>query len=315
LLIRGPQGIGKLALARALANALLCESPGPDGAACGTCVACGWTGQGNHPDFRMLEPPALSVPEDDAAAADKRERGAAQIPVEQARALSELISVSSHRGGARIVLIHPAESLNVHAANALLKNLEEPPPRMYFLLVSHRWHHLLPTIKSRCQQLALPLPPAAVAGAWLRRQGVPDAELALAQAGGAPLMAAAFDDDYWKQRGEFLDAISRKGFDALALAERLRDQPPGRVLGWLQRWAFDLALHAATGKVGYNPDRTKALAAASGNVGLLGAVRFLRHVVRLQRVVHHPLNPRLFLEDLLLGYAALLKGERPIQAF
>jgi len=311
LLFRGVRGIGKLAFAEALARALLCESPGSGGTACGRCTACGWMEQGSHPDFRRLEPESLAEPAEGEAGTEKKEKASSQIPVEQVRGLAGFINVSSHRGGAKVVLVHPAESLNANAANALLKSLEEPPSRTYFLLVSHRWHQLLPTIKSRCQQIPLPMPAAAAARAWVGQQGVENCDLALAQAGGAPLLAVQFDDMYWQQRAGFLKAIAGNGLDALAVAERVRDHAPALVVGWLQKWAYDLVSHKVTGQVRYNPDFAAAIAATAERVELPEAVRFLRHVVRLQRIVTHPLNARLFFEELLLTYAALLR-RRPL---
>jgi DNA polymerase-3 subunit delta' len=311
LLLRGVQGIGKLAFAESLARALLCERPGADAAACGGCAACLWMSQGSHPDFRRLEPESLAESGETEAGSEKKEKASSQIPVEQVRALADFINVSTHRGGARIVLIHPAESLTTNAANALLKNLEEPSPNTHFLLVTHRWHQLLPTIKSRCQQVALPLPEASVAIAWLEQQGVGNAEIALAQAGGAPLLAAAYDDSYWQLRASFLKGIGARNVDALAVAEQLRDQAPALVVSQLQKWSYDLVNHKVTGAVRYNPDFATAIAAAAAKIDLLEATRFLRHVVRLQRIVAHPLNARLFFEELLLSYASLMRG-RPI---
>ena len=306
LLLRGGRGIGKLAYAEALAHALLCEDPKPDGSACAQCTACGWMGQGSHPDFRRLEPESLTgQKEPDQESGEKKDKASTQIPVEQVRGIADFINISSHRGGVKIVLIHPAESLNANAANALLKNLEEPPPRTYFLLVTHRWHQLLPTIRSRCQQVVLPRPSAAAASDWLKQQGVHNPELALAQAGGSPLLAAELDEEYWQQRAWFLKAISGKGLDALALAGELRDHAPTLVVNWLQKWAYDLVCHKVTGKSSYNPDFAAAISVAAGRVELPEAVRFLRKMVRLQRIVSHPLNTRLFFEELLLTYAAL----------
>jgi DNA polymerase III subunit delta' len=309
LLLRGPRGIGKLAFAEDLARALLCERPGPHGHACGQCSSCLWMEQGSHPDVRRLEPESASVA-DSGQAGEKREKAGDQISVSQVRNIGDFINVTSHRGRAKVILIHPAEAMNLAAANALLKSLEEPPPGTCFLLVAHRWHRILPTIRSRCALLALPLPGAGAAREWLQGEGIANADLALAQAGGAPLLAAGLDDAYWEQRATFFKAITGKSPDALAIAEQLRDQPPELVVGWLQKWAFDLASHKVTGAVRYNPDYAAAIAASARNVGLLDAVRFLRHMVRLQRIVAHPLNARLFFEDLLLGYVALLQGRR-----
>jgi len=309
LLLRGSQGIGKLAFAEAVARALLCEKPAPDGAACGQCTACGWMGQGSHPDFRRLEPENLAEQKDSEAGIEKKEKASTQISVDQVRSLANFINVSSHRGGSKVVLVHPAEALNPNAANALLKGLEEPPPRTYFLLVAHRWNQLLPTIRSRCQDLALPRPTAEAAHGWLKEQGLPDPDLALAQAGNAPLLALQFDEDYWSQRERFLKSIIGRNFDALGVAEQLRDHAPALVVGWLQRWAFDLVSHRATGSIRYNPDFSDAIAAIAGKLDPVEAMRFQRHVVRLQRIVHHPLNARLFFEQLMLTYAALLRGK------
>jgi len=311
LLLRGPQGIGKLALAESLTRALLCEKPTASGAACGQCTACGWMGQGGHPDFRRLEPESLAGQGEAEQGTEKREKASTEIKVEQIRAVADFVYVTSHRGGAKVVLIHPAEALNANAANALLKSLEEPPPRTFFLLVSHRWHQLLPTIRSRCQHVALALPSPVEARDWLGQQGLRDPELALAQAGGAPLLAMQFDEEYWQQREQFLKNLVGRSFDALGVAEGLREHDPQQVVGWLQKWAYDLVYHKTTGAVRYNPDLAGALAAIAGRFDLVAAVRFQRHVVRLQRIVSHPLNARLFFEELMLTYAALLRGRAP----
>ena len=303
LLLRGREGIGKLAFADALARALLCEKRRPGARACGHCVACAWMEQGSHPDFRRLEPESTAEPGEAEEGGDRKV--GSQISIDQVRSLTGFINISSHRGGAKVVLIHPAESLNVNAANALLKNLEEPPPQTYFLLVAHRWHQLLPTVRSRCEQIVLAPPSRGAARGWLEQQKLRDADLALAHAGGAPLLALAFDEDYWRQRGALLAAITRPAFDALASAEQLRETAPRLVLGWLQKWAFDLVSHKVTGKVRYNPDYSDAIAATALRLDLIEALRFQRQMVRLQRFVSHPLNPRLFLEHLLLEYGAL----------
>jgi DNA polymerase-3 subunit delta' len=306
MLIRGPGGIGKLAFATALARALLCEQPVASGEGCGTCPGCTWLEQGTHPDFRLVEP---EKPGETAEAGEGKEKKASlQIDVGQVRELEQFLHLSTHRGKARVVLIHPAEALNVNAANALLKNLEEPPPQTYFLLVAHRWHHLLPTIRSRCQDVALPLPDARIALEWLKAEGLAKPELALAHAGGAPLLATKFDQDYWDVRERMLKLIDGGRFDPMAAAEALRDAAPAVVVALLQRWAFDLAMQNAGGNVRYNPDHAVAVAKLAPRLNALETLRFQRSMVRLQRIVHHPLNPRLFLEDLFLAYARLLNA-------
>lgn len=308
LLIRGPRGIGKLALAEALVRALLCEQPRPDGSACDRCRACEWMGQGSHPDFRRLEPRDTEESDEEG---DRRKRASTQITIDSVRALGDFLSVSSHRGGRKIVLIHPAEALNVAAANALLKSVEEPPPATHFVLVSHRWHQLPPTLKSRCEQIPLTLPDPAQALAWLKAQGVDEPQLALAHAGGAPLIAAELDGEYWAARRAFYVQLARPSIDPLVIARNLGDARPDQVVGWMQKWAHDLVCCALAGTVRYNPDFEQPIAAAARRIGRVDAVRFGRRMMRLQRIVNHPLNARLFLEDVLIEYAALLRGEVP----
>jgi DNA polymerase-3 subunit delta' len=268
--------------------------------------------QGAHPDFRKLEPPA--PPELDMGEEEGGKRAGQQITVDQVRLLSDFVNVSSHRGMRKVVLIHPAEALNVNAANALLKSLEEPPPETCFLLVSHRWHQLLPTIRSRCQIVVLPLPPASEARQWLKEQGMESPELALAQAGGAPLLALRYDETYWRTRRAFFEEIAQTRINPLAAAERLRDVASALALEWMQKWSFDLACCQHTGRVRYNPDFAEAIGRTAARLDVVETVRFHRYMVGLQRVVAHPLNARLFLEELLLSYAALLQGSRQLVA-
>jgi len=305
-LVHGPEGIGKLAFAEAAAQALLCERPGAAGATCGACPGCTWFTQGSHPDFRRLTP---AQPEEDDEAGEGREKKASVvIDVKQVRALETFINLSSHRGGARVVLIHPAEALNPAAANALLKSLEEPPPLTYFLLVAHRWHYLLPTIRSRCRLVALARPDVRAALEWLRGEGATAPEVALAHAGGAPLLAAGFDDEYWHVRNRLLDLLASRAFDPLTAAEELRDVAPPMLVSLVQKWSYDLVLQQAAGRVRYNPDRAEVLAGIAARLDRLETARFHRRMGELQRVARHPLNARLFLESVLLECAGLLRG-------
>ncbi len=308
LLVRGPAGIGKLAFAQALAKALVCEQPGPQGTACGQCTACDWVEQRSHPDVRLVEPESLAEPAEEEGA--EKKKASVQIGVDQVRALAEFVNLSSHRGRAKVIVVHPAEALNPSAANALLKSLEEPPPGTYFVLVSHRWHQLLPTIKSRCRQVVLSLPDREAACAWLAEQGVSNADLALAQAGGAPVSAARLSADDWEQRTAFIGAIASADFDPLRSAEQLRDFALADAVKWLQQWSYDMVLSACNGRARYNPDFEDAVARAASRAGPVEILRFHRQMLGWQRVVNHPLNPRLFLEHLLLCYADLVRAAR-----
>jgi DNA polymerase-3 subunit delta' len=77
---------------------------------------------------------------------------------------------------------------------------------------------------------------------------------------------------------------------------------------WLQQWSYDMVLQSSVGRARYNPDFADAVARAARRAGTLEALRFHRQMLGWQRVINHPLNPRLFLEHLLLSYAALLRA-------
>ncbi len=111
-------------------------------------------------------------------------RMATAIEVDQAREAVDFVRLSTYRAGYRVVLVNPADALNVASANALLKVLEEPPLNTVFVLVSDQPRRLLPTIRSRCARFDIGLPPDELAAQWLTSQGVDDAPNLLALAGG-----------------------------------------------------------------------------------------------------------------------------------
>lgn len=307
LLVTGVRGIGKQQFGMALAQALLCEKPAADGAACGMCNGCGWFSSGSHPDFRSVEP----VTEEDAENEDssKKSKSSVWISIEQIRELHDFVHITSHRGGRKVILVAPAEALNVSAANALLKNLEEPPAMTHFILISHRPHRLPRTIVSRCRQLGLRAPSREVALEWLKEQGVAEGEAALAQCSGAPLSAlAAVEGGDLAGRREFLSQIAPAGFDALAVAETLRDLPLERFINWMQKWTYDLVEQRMLGRIRYNPDFTRELAVLAQRMDPISALRLHRKLVHEQRYIHHPLNGRLYIESVLIAYAALVNS-------
>ena len=324
LLFRGRQGIGKLDFVRKLAQSLVCASPAADGAACDACQSCRWFAGDGHPDYREIQPAAMRAadslsegsdsPTSDQPTSGKR-KPSQEIRVEEVRDLGDFINLTAHQGGGKTIVFYPAETLNVSAANALLKNLEEPPPGTRFMLVSHRPSYLPATIISRCQQIVLPTPSAAAAEQWLRKQGVAEPELSLAQTGNAPLAALALDDgEFWGQRKILLGGLATSKLDALVLAEQVRDYPVGRLLGWLQCWTYDMMSAKSAGSVRYNPDFEQALRRLAADSRVVDIARYHRALVRQRRSVNHPLNPRLLIEQLLLSYAALLHGKPPVDS-
>jgi DNA polymerase-3 subunit delta' len=304
-LITGPAGIGKRALADWLARVLLCETPRADGAPCNACPGCHYIGAGQHPDLRILD--AFERSDDDVKAVE-------WIVVDRIRALLQWAELTSHRGGAKVALIDPAERMNAAAANALLKTLEEPPPNTHFLLVSQQPNRLPATIISRCQRMAAPLPDTGIARQWLADRGIADAERVLAQAHGAPLAADALANvEYQHERRAWLTALSSpRTLPVTSLGARVDAGPrEGRrerlaaVVDWLVAWCADLARARAGGAPRANADFGAQLNGLASSVAALPLFRYHRRLLQQRALLAHPLQPRLVAEALLIDYRAL----------
>ena len=230
-MLYGPQGIGKAHFAFALARRLLCLTPEQD-QACGTCRSCRLNHYGSHPDLWIVEP----------------EQDNRQIQIGQIRALYDKFSVTAHQKGWKIAVFQPAEAMNLYAANALLKQLEEPAAKSVFLLVSSEPGKLLPTVRSRCQPLRFPLPDIHCTVDWLKNQlpaaAKPEQLLALNR--GRPLSALHNTREQnncreqWQQDWEELIFDNITGH-ALAARWDYPKQPElsAESLQWLCNWLQD----------------------------------------------------------------------------
>jgi DNA polymerase-3 subunit delta' len=314
ILFHGPAGIGKADFIEAFAQALLCENVRPDGHACDACASCGWFVQGNHPDYRRVRPEAMEdeapAAEGDEAPADekktKSKTASKDIKIEQVRALADFMNISTHRQGLRVVVLYPAEALNMPASNALLKTLEEPPPGTVFLLASNGLDRLLPTILSRCRKFALPMPDHAQALAWLEAQGVTDADGWLREQGGAPLAALAQAETGSREELDgLLQVLAQPSVDAaLRSADKLSKAPLASLVAWQQRWLYDVFSYKLSGVIRYYPRYQRELAALAGRVHAADLMQAIKSTNERRAVADHPLSPKLFVEDMLLDYTA-----------
>ncbi len=295
LLFKGVPGLGKFHLAQLFAQSLLCTQPDSKGQPCGQCRDCMLYLAGNHPDFFQITP---------------EEGGDKPIKVDQVRELNGVMTLKSHGGGYKIAIIAPAEQMNVAAANSLLKTLEEPPPQTLLVLISHTPGLLLPTIRSRCQNLHFEIPPHDVALAWLSAQlGPPtNASELLNVAHGAPLTALALAaSDVLKHRLALLADLERllqRQADPVAVAAAWSQNPVAETLSQLLSWTGDMIRLRHTAEPPYlaNPDLAQRLNRLAAQIELKPLYKLLDQVQGALLLSSRPLNPQLLLEDVLISW-------------
>jgi DNA polymerase-3 subunit delta' len=297
-LLQGPSGLGQYTLGLALVQAWLCDQPGPSGA-CGQCGSCHQVQVRAHTDLAVLMPEtvmqALDWPLAEKAQAEldeKKRKPSREIRVDALRDVVEFAQRTSGRGRGKVVLVYPAERMNVITANTLLKTLEEPPGDLRFVLASEAAHQLLPTIRSRCQVHTMVWPTDGEAQAWLVEQGVAADAAAglLLAAGGRPedalqLHAAGLDARGWAQLPK---ALARGEPGSLA------DWSPPRVVEAMQKVCHDLVAV----RMGAQPRFFAAADLPPGGT-LAGLTAWWRALAATARTAEHPFQPGLMLEALV----------------
>jgi DNA polymerase-3 subunit delta' len=299
LLLQGNAGAGVFELALRIARTWLCEGATPP---CGQCASCHLFATNSHPDFRALLPELTQVELDwsvgatepaevaDGEGGKSKRKPSREIKVEAVRDAISWTQTSSSRGRAKVLLLFPADAMNLIASNALLKTLEEPPGGVRLLLACEDAEWLLPTLRSRCQRIVFPGPTAAEALAWLESEGVADAPVMLAAAGGQPLGARR---------------LAAEGFDAaswLALPQRVArgtwEPPPAlalpRLREVLQKLCHDAMAQAAGAAPRYFPAQSLPPAAPWPRLA-----DWSQSLARLARNDEHPFNAPLMVESVL----------------
>ena len=291
-LFTGPSQVGKSTLARAFAQALVCETG--QGAPCGECRTCQRLAQGRYPDVQLIA----------------AERNAIQI--DQVRAIQRDAAVAPLEGRRKIFIIREIERATLPAANALLKSLEEPPPQVILLLTATRRDQVLPTILSRCQLVGLrPLPQEQVHTALQTRWRV-DEERAglLARLSGGRLgwaVTAHTDPELWQARAKYFDdllTLTAEGpFGRLAYAETLSRAGADIevALGlWATWWRDVLLIQRELSEEVLNLDRKAQLLRQASLFGGEQVEEALRDLMQTARRIKANVNARLALDVMLL---------------
>jgi DNA polymerase-3 subunit delta' len=293
LLLAGPPGAGQAEVGAWIAVRLLCRNRGED--ACGTCPDCRLFMARSHPDYFWI-----------SVAPDKKE-----IAILQMRLLAEALSLRSYRGGAKIAVISPAEAMNVHSFNALLKTLEEPPGDTYIVLATSRIDRIPRTLASRCLRLRLPLPAEAEAIDWLAgMEGRDDWGELLGLANGAPFLAEAYARDGLGELGaemrEALAAAAQGALDIVGFAKACAENAPAARLVWLESWLTRSLKEAALASDLVNNNRLPWLRPPAPETKIRAGYGLLDKLRDARRQVGGPLNTLLLFEGLLVALAALV---------
>lgn len=298
LLLRGPAGVGKAALAEWVARLVLCDVR--DRAPCGTCASCQLLAVGNHPDLLRAG----------------LEEDAKQVKIEAVRALAVSLATKSYRQGYKVAIVAPADRMSPGAANALLKTLEEPSADTLLLLVADQVDRLPATIASRCQQLRIPRPDRASALAWLEAgERRADWAACLDLAYGAPLRARAVAAGggavLARELTDLLAALGGAGRDLVAESERWVKAGAAERVRWVEFWAAGALRTAMAGDPGHN----------NGAQPLRGPAP-RRHIQALFAVHDHAreaaallqrgsVNAQLLVEALLLDLVRAVRSRSP----
>lgn len=300
-LFGGAAGVGKRLFADAFADWLLCPQPAA-GHACGQCRSCRLRQAGSHPDRLVVGP----------------EEEGKVIRVDTVRQLADFMGQTAQQGGRKVVILYPAEAMNLNAANALLKSLEEPSPETYLLLISDQPSRLLPTIRSRCQVQTLAAPGQAEAMAWLaqRLPELSDEQHAalLLMAGGAPLRALALQAmdaaSLRLQVVEGVKALLKSEKSASQLAEAWNAVPLELLADWFCDWTLDLLrLKTAALEVPVNGDMAKVLPYMAQRVNVTALLEWQGWLLEHRSMIlgKANLNRVLLIETLLLRWKQLME--------
>lgn len=296
LLLQGRPGLGKHDFAVQLAQALLCERP-RNTVACGECHACHLFRAGTHPDLS-----GIGLTDD-----------ARNITVDQIRALGDFLSLRPHTAMRKVVIVSPAEAMNLNAANSLLKLLEEPPLGSMLLLVTSHPARLPATIRSRCARLLFRQPTTTVGLSWLQTRPDTRGNLAwlLDFSGGSPLLAASLGhQDFLQVRVQLLQdltALAQSREHPVACAARWKGMGTARVLGWLYGFAADLiklVLNAPESTL-MNKEAASFDVINKNKYKISELYDFIDAILEKYRKLNSPLDELLILEEVLIRWSRL----------
>ncbi len=317
LLLTGNKGLAKFEFAILWANTLLCETLSHMelldnmAMACGHCTACELFAANTHPDFMLIQP---------------EEEGKA-IKVAQIRKLVEFVSLTQSRSNRRVIVISPAESMNMNAANSLLKTLEEPPENTLIILVSSKPHSLPATIRSRCQHFPVSTADTATMQSWLAQAGQysqDEVDLALSLTENSPVNAQFYlDSAILRINDELLNdwkMLASGQAKPTAIAEKWLKQPENVPIRLVYTWLVDMIRYHSLNQGHSRPldDNARVLFYHKGDTSLQKLAISIPvkrlfviydKVIEILKLGHTSLNKQLHLESLLIQWSLIAQSK------
>jgi DNA polymerase-3 subunit delta' len=298
-LFQGPSGLGQYQLAIEISKAWLCLEP-IHNHACNRCQSCHLVEVHTHPDLYVLMPEVQMLdfewPLSEKAQKeidDKDRKPSKEIRVEAVRDMVEFTQRTSTGSKAKIVLIYPAEKLNLYASNMILKTLEEPPGNSRFIVSSEASYQLLPTIRSRCQTHTLSWPTESAAIQWMIERGIEQSEASalLKASGGRPedalnLASLGIDEPLWNSIPKAIFKGDMTTLEGLT---------PTQVIKIFQKLCSDLIANHFGANTRYFKDST-----LPKSKNILALSNWYKELCKESKTSEHPFNAGLMIESLCI---------------
>lgn len=300
LLFIGVRGTGKANFAECFMRQQLCQQTKSLMDADCDCHSCRLVLGRAHPNVLWIEP----------------EKTDGAIKIDQIRHAAEFIQQTSLQGEYRFVVINPASNMNINAANALLKTLEEPASGAITILICEQASHLPATVLSRCQHIHFPVPEASMAREWFVKKNpqLENPELVLRLANGAPLAALQLvQADILVARLNLLQilyGLSQKKLDPLTSAQNIQDLDTIYLLDFILSVVMDLMRYHLQGEVNdfVSQDFIPQLTELKQRTSLQKVMQYLDYLLRLRGQQQNGinLNKQLMLENILIRWGEII---------
>lgn len=299
-LITGPIGVGRRTLALRFTQALNCPTPTAPGEPCRTCQTCRQIEAMLHPDLSIIQADRLG----------------GVIRVDQIRELLRSLSLTPYAAPFRVAVLLRFEEANPNAANALLKTLEEPPPRVVLVLTAESPERLMPTIVSRCEVIRLvPVPAETIYHGLVSGWAVSEdrARLLAHICDGSPGLALRFHQDpsllerrrrWLEDHSNLLFASYFERFDYAEKLARDKEQARATLATWLSVWRDVMLAAGNTNHPPTNLDWEPEVVRLASNLGLIEAKRLVQSTQKAIERIDRNITPRLVLEVYMLDLPA-----------